>query len=603
MSIVYNAPAEDYIFLLHDVVGPIAPHVIGDLSRDDTRQVLEQAARFFEEVWAPLDGPGDEVGCRLEDGAVKTPPGYKAGHVAQCDAGWNSVSSPEVYGGAGLPDSIGQAVREFSASACNSLGLYTGLTNGAHATIRRTGDDWMLRHIVPRMVKGEWAGTMCLTEPHCGTDLRLMKTRAAQQADGSWRLSGTKIFISGGDQDLSENVIHLVLAKVPDEKGRVVDDLSTVRLFLVSKFSVDTVTGALRGSNGVTVTGIEHKMGLKGSATCTLAFEDARAYPLHESKEAAGTERKSSAGMSGMFDMMNSARLGTGLQALSSANRAYGHAAQYARERLAGRAAKAADRTRGAADPIVVHPDVRRLLLKQASFIEGGRALGLYVRALLDEPDEAKRAQHCALASLLTPVVKAFFSDRAFESANDAMQLMGGHGYIRENGVEQLVRDARIFQLYEGANGVQALDLVLRKLPSHEGRPFAEFLAMLDATNREVQDQKELRPYADALHTAALEARDCANWFRESARDAYDVGGSSHDFLTMLGILACAWMWLRIAYVAKTFLPDAENRTFLERKLALARYWFERELPVVFALGQRVRAGSECLMSLPAEQF
>ncbi|CAG9247971.1 Putative acyl-CoA dehydrogenase [Paraburkholderia unamae] len=599
----YHAPVADYLFLLHDVIGPHAPHATGELSRDDTRQVLEQAARFFEEVWAPLDAPGDEQGCRLENGAVKTPSGYAAGHAAQCEAGWNSVSAPETFGGAGLPDTIGQAVREFSASACNSLGLYTGLTNGAHATIRRTGDEWMLKHIVPPMVEGRWAGTMCLTEPHCGTDLRLMKTRAVPQADGSWRLSGTKIFISGGDQDLTGNVIHLVLAKVPDESGRVLDDLSTIRLFLVPKLAVDPATGAVGEPNGVSVTGIEHKMGLKGSATCTLAFENARAFPLQQSSEPGASARKSSAGMSGMFDMMNSARLGTGLQALSSANRAYGHAANYARERVAGRAANPADRTGDAADPIVVHPDVRRLLLKQAAFIEGARALALCVRTLLDEPDESLRGKRTAIGSLLTPVVKAWFSDRSFESANDAMQLMGGHGYIRENGVEQLVRDCRIFQLYEGANGVQALDLVLRKLPAAEGQSLAGFLELVETTAREAGRREALRAHADALHEATGEIRSCANWLRDAARNSYDAGGSSHDFLTMMGVVACAWMWLRIADSALALLPETADPSFLDRKLALARYWFERELPVVAALGQRVKTGSACLMSLPADQF
>ncbi|BDB24170.1 acyl-CoA dehydrogenase [Cupriavidus sp. TA19] len=603
MSTQYKAPVDDYVFLLHDVIAPVAPHALGDMARDDTRQVLEQAARFFEEVWAPLDGPADAEGCRFEDGVVRTPAGYQAGYAALCEAGWNRVSAPQACGGAGLPEAIGQAVREFSASACNSLGLYAGLTAGAHATIRRTGEPWMLRHVVPPMVDGRWAGTMCLTEPHCGTDLRLMKTRAVPQPDGSWRLSGTKIFISGGDQDLTENVIHLVLAKVPDESGRIHDDLSTVRLFLVPKRVVDADTGTLGGPNGVVVAGIEHKMGLKGSATCTMSFEHALAYPLRESSQPAGSQRKSSAGMSGMFDMMNSARLGTGLQALSSATRAYGHAAGYARERLAGRAAKAEDRTGGAADPIVVHPDVRRLLLKQASFLEAARALALQVRTLLDEPDDALHGERSAIGSLLTPVVKAFFSDRSFESANDAMQLMGGHGYIRDNGVEQLVRDSRIFQLYEGANGVQALDLALRKLPAGGGRALAGFLDLVEATASEAGQHESLRQHADALRQAAQQVRACGKWFADPARDPHDAGASSSDFLAMMGIVACAWMWLRMSQVALDLLPAAENKPFLERKLELARYWFARELPLVPALRQRVETGAACLMAMPAERF
>lgn len=603
MSTKYKAPVDDYVFLLHDVIAPAAPHALGELTREDTQQVLEQAARFFEEVWAPLDGPADEEGCHFEHGTVRTPAGYQAGYAALCEAGWNRVSSPEEYGGTDLPEVIGQAVREFMASASNSLGLYTGLTAGAHATVRRNGEPWMLRHVVPPMVEGRWSGTMCLTEPHCGTDLRLMKTRAVPQPDGSWRVTGTKIFITGGDHDLTENIIHLVLAKVPDEDGRIGDDLSTVRLFLVPKRLVDTDTGAVGSPNGVAVAGIEHKMGLKGSATCTLSFEHALAYPLRESRQPAGMQRKSSAGMSGMFDMMNSARLGTGLQALASANRAYGHAADYARERQVGRAAKPEDRTGGAADPIVVHPDVRRLLLKQASFLEAARALALQVRTLLDEPDEALRATRSAVGSLLTPVIKAYYSDRSFESANDAMQLMGGHGYIRDNGVEQLVRDCRIFQLYEGANGVQAFDLVTRKLPAAGGKVLTDFLELVEASAQEADEQESLRPQAHSLRQAVEAVRACGEWFADPVRDAYDAGASSADFLAMMGIVACGWMWLRMSTVALGLLPEADNKRFLERKLELARYWFTRELPVVHALRLRVETGASCLMALPAEDF
>ncbi len=603
MSTNYKAPVDDYVFLLHDVLAPTAPHALESMARDDTRQVLEQAARFFEKVWAPLDGPGDEEGCHFDNGAVRTPSGYRAGYAALCEAGWNRVSVPEESGGAGLPEVIGRAVGEFSTSACNALGLYAALTAEAHATLRRTGEPWMLEHIVPAMVAGRWAGTMCLTEPHCGTDLRLMKTRAVPQPDGSWRLSGTKIFISGGDQDLTENVVHLVLAKVPGEDGRISDDLSTVRLFLVPKRVVDPDSGMLGGSNGVVVAGIEHKMGLKGSATCTLSFEHALAYPLRESSQPGGANRKSSAGMSGMFDMMNLARLGTGMQALSSASRAYGHAANYARERLAGRAAKAEDRTGGTADPIVVHPDVRRLLLKQASFIEAARALALHVTALLGEPDEALRAKRNVIGSLLTPVVKAFFSDRSFESANDAMQLMGGHGYIRDNGVEQLVRDCRIFQLYEGANGVQGLDLVLRKLPAGGGQAIRDFLELVEQTAEEALSYKDMRAHGETLRRSTDAIRSCVGWFADPSRDAYDAGGSSHDFLTMVGIVACGWMWARMGIAAASKLVQTEDATFRERKMALCRYWFEREVPLVFALSNRVKTGAACLMDLPAELF
>ncbi|HRO60540.1 MAG TPA: acyl-CoA dehydrogenase C-terminal domain-containing protein [Burkholderiaceae bacterium] len=599
----YRAPVDDFVFLLHDVIAPEAPHAIGDLTREDTREVLQQAARFFEEVWAPLDAPADEQGCRLENGKVSTPDGYASGYAALCEAGWNSATAPEALGGGGLPEAIGQALREFSASASNSLGLYSGLTNGAHATIRRNGEPWMLEHVVPRMIAGRWTGTMCLTEPHCGTDLRLMKTRAVPQADGSYRISGTKIFISGGDHDLSDNVIHLVLAKVPDEAGQLRDDLGTVNLFLVPKFGIDPATGEGTGRNGVDVGGIEHKMGLKGNATCTMYFEDALGWRLGGSTGSGQTSNRSSAGMSGMFEMMNSARLGTGLQAVASAQRAYSHAAGYARERLAGRAADPADRSGGVADPIIAQPDVRRLLLKQASFIEAARALGLYVRQLLEEPDETKRADRVAMGSLLTPVVKAYFSDRSFESANDAMQILGGHGYIRDNGIEQLVRDARIFQLYEGANGVQALDLALRKLRSNDGRAFADFLHRVESTASAPGRHPELQGHAEVLADAAGHVRAAGRWFAAAGRKPYDTGASSYDFLTMMGIFSCGYMWLRMAAVSLEKLRAEPESRFHRRKLELARYWFEREMPMIEALRRRVETGSGCLMGLPAELF
>lgn len=603
MPTSYKAPVDDFLFLLHDAFAVETSSALGELSRADTAQILGEAARFFEEQWTPLDAPGDLEGCRFEQGVVKTPAGYKAGYDAMREAGWNSVAAPAEYGGAGLPELIGQAVGEFSSSSCNALGLYAGLTFGAHATIQRTGAPWMRAHLVPRMVQGEWAGTMCLTEPNCGTDLRLMKTRAIAQPDGTWRVTGTKIFISGGDQDLTDNVVHLVLAKVPDEAGRLHDDLATVSLFLVCKRAVDPDTGAMGGSNGVTVAGIEHKMGLKGSATCTMAFDNAVAYRLGESRSATGEERKSSAGMSGMFDMMNSARLGTGLQALASANRAYGHAAQYARERVAGRAAKAQDRTGAPADPIIVHPDVRRLLLKQASFLEGARALGLYVRTLLDDSSERSGVPRALIGSLLTPVVKAFFSDRSSETANDAMQLMGGHGYIRENGVEQLVRDCRIFQLYEGANGVQALDLALRKLQSGKGLALTALLEIFQEEAQQARRHEALGSGAEAVRQACLEVQAAATWLRGAERDPYDVGAGSYDFLNMLGILSLAVMWLRQAVVASDLLATSQNPAFLQRKLVLARHWLAYELPAIPMLRRRIEHGAAGFMELPADQF
>lgn len=603
MPTAYNAPVDDFVFLLHEVIAPAGGDAVGGNTADDTRQILEQAGKFFTEVWAPLDAVGDDLGCSFEEGEVKTPRGFKAAYDAYRDAGWNSVTAPAAYGGAELPELIGQAVREFSASANNSLGLYPGLTNGAHATIRRNGQAWMLKHVVPPMVEGRWSGTMCLTEPHCGTDLRLMKTRAALQADGSYRINGTKIFISGGDHDLTENICHLVLAKVPDTHGQYTDDLALVHLFLVPKFQVNPETGEVGPRNGVSVGGIERKMGLKGNATCTLYFEDAIGYRIGGSSAATGAEKRTSTGMSSMFEMMNFARLGTGLQALGSAQRAYEHSANYARERLAGRAANPADRSGGAADPIIAQPDVRRLLLKQASFIEGARALGLFVRLLLDEPDAQKKASSAAIGSLLTPVVKAYFSDRSFASTNDAMQIMGGHGYIHENGVEQLVRDARIFQLYEGANGVQALDLALRKLSGDGGKAFAQFLSLINETTAESGRHEELDALAQGMTEAATHVRECGQWFLSKDRGPYDIGASSYDFLTMMGVFSCGFMWLLMAAAAFTRLRARPESEFHQRKLVLAQYWFEREMPAIVSLRRCIETGKGSLMVLAQERF
>lgn len=593
MSTIFEAPVDEYIFLLHEVL-PVSTHLEG-MSAEDSRAILEQASRFLGDVWAPLDSVGDLHGCELTNGTVTTPPGFKEAYRAFCDAGWNSVTAPSELGGAALPELIGTAIREFAASANNSLGLYSGLTNGAHATLSRTGSPWMKEHVVPRMVEGRWTGTMCLTEPHCGTDLRLMKTKATAQADGTFRVSGTKIFISGGDHDLADNVIHLVLAKIPDASGKLLDDLSTINLFMVAKIAVDSTTGELQGPNGVTPGGVETKMGLKGNATCVMHFEEAVAYRLGQSSSAA--DRRTSAGMSGMFDMMNGARLGTGLQAIASAHRAFRHSLHYAHERVAGRAAASADRSGGAADPIVCHPDVRRLIAKQAAFIESARALILYVRSLLDEPDSTQRAVSVSVGSMLTPVIKAYLSDRSFESANDAMQVLGGHGYIRDNGVEQCVRDARIFQLYEGANGVQAFDLVARKLGLAGGRAFDAYLELVRRDALEAATQQELVPLSNTLLQALERVGVSKVWFGAPERNPYDAGGSSYDFLTMLGIFACGHMWLLMAVAAARGVAKGEKTEYYKRKLALAEYWFKREMPMIQALAQRVSSGAACLMT------
>lgn len=592
MALTYNAPIDEYLFLMRDV--------FADESVDlaEMQEILTQAGRFFTNEWAPLYESGDDQGCTFDKGNVSTPDGFRQAYSAYCEAGWNASGAD-----AGLPHIAMLAIKEFSASANMSLGLYPSLTNGAQAVVSRTGSDWMQEHVAPRMASGEWTGTMCLTEPGCGTDLRLMKTRAAWEPDGSYVINGTKIFISGGDHDLTDNIVHLVLAKLPDEDGRYADDLSTVALFLVPKFRVDPRTGAIGERNGVVTGGIERKMGIKGSSTCTLHFENAVGYRLGQTRSSEVEGRKSaSAGMSGMFEMMNKARMGTGVQALSVAMRGYQNAADYTRQRCVGRAADANDRSAGAADPIIVHPDVRRLLLRQVAWIESARGLAAWVYSLMEGKECQSVEQGTEYANLLTPVIKAFFSDRGFQSANDAMQVLGGHGYIKDNGLEQIARDLRILQLYEGSNGVQAFDLVTRKLPARNLAVFDSYIELVKATAEAAHEVPELTGFTEALHKAADSVLATGHWLADKdQRSPYEPGAGSYDFLTMMGLLSCAFMSLRMAQAAvQSAVCDA---AFTERKLQLTRYWFERELPMVEALAHRAMLPANNLMALDAEAF
>ena len=601
---------EDFLFLLHDVLRIDQRRDLpgfAELTPDLTGPILEGIAEFASGVLAPLNAVGDAHGCTLENGVVRTPPGFGDAYRAYCEAGWNRLTVSERLGGAGLPGVIGTAANELCASANAALMLYPGLTRGAMHSIARAGSDWMRAHVVPRMVSGEWTGTMCLTEPACGTDLKLMSTRATPLPSGGYRIDGTKIFISGGDHDLTDNVIHLVLAKLPDADGRYVDDLATVALFMVSKMELDA-EGRLTGRrNGVSVGGIEAKMGLKGSATTVLNFDGAIGWKLGSTKADAAEGSKSS-GMSAMFDMMNGARLGTGVQAVATAAAAYAKSAAYAKERLSGRAAEPADRSAGRADPIIVHPDVRRMLLKQAAFLEGARALALWVSLLLDEQalgtDAAQRARAGALASLLTPVVKAYCSDKAFEASNLAVQVYGGHGYIRDNGVEQHVRDGRIFQLYEGANGIQALDLVTRKLPAQGGLGVAALLEESEAVLARMRDQAALAVQADALAAGLAGVRQMLALLRDSAADRNAVAAMASDSLAIFGIVTVGLMWGRMSLAAlERLASNAGDPAFARRKIAVGNYWALREMPQVESLLAAARSGPAPLMALAAADF
>ena len=597
---IYRAPVEDFRFLFHDVL-ELEKHRdlpgFADLSPDLVDDILTNAGKFCEEVLQPLNQSGDEEGCHFENGAVTTPKGFKKAYQAYCEAGWGGLGAPESVGGAGMPPVITMAVSEFGMSANQSLAMYPMLTAGAYGALLATGAAWMKEHVVPKMVTGEWAGTMCLTEPGCGTDLRLMKTRAVEQPDGTYRMNGTKIFISGGDQDLTGNIIHLVIAKIPDENGQIHDDLSTVNFFMVPKFLV-AEDGTMGARNGVGTGGIEHKMGIKGQATCVLNFDDAVAWRLGPKPEPLkpGEKRSSSAGMAGMFGMMNAARLGVGIQGIGLGEVAYQNGYAYAHERRVGRALTGAKEPDKSADLEIVHPDVKKMLLQARSFVEGARALAAWTCLQMSIAHSARPEAESAglLADLMTPVLKAFGTDMGFEAANLGMQCWGGHGYIRDNGVEQFVRDARINQTYEGANGVQAMDLVGRKLGRKGGAAPMALFGLLTGWIAQNETDEAMKPYVAGVKrgTEALQA--ATMWLAANGlQNPNDAGAGATDYLRLMGITMTALMWGMMAKVC-----IGKDDPLHRGKLMCARYWMERMVPECPMLLERVQAGSASIMEL-----
>ena len=597
---IYRAPVEDFRFLIHELL-EVETHrdlpQFEELSPDLIDDILVNAGKICEEVLQPLNQSGDEEGCHFENGVVRTPKGFKEAYKAYSDAGWGGLGAPAEYGGAGMPALLTMALGEMGMSANQSLAMYPMLTAGAFGALIATGADWMKKAIVPKMVSGEWAGTMCLTEPGCGTDLRLMKTKAVEQPDGTYRMSGTKIFISGGDQDLTDNIIHMVIAKIPDEKGQIHDDLSTVNFFLVPKLLVKE-DGTIGARNGVNTGGIEHKMGIKGQATCVLNFDDAVAWRLGPKPEPLkpGEKRSSSAGMAGMFGMMNAARLGVGVQSIGLGEVAYQNGMAYVHERRVGRALTGAQEPDKPADLEIVHPDVKRMLLHARAFVEGARALACWTTLNMaiahSARPEAETAGH--LADLMTPVIKAFCTDMGFEATNLAMQCYGGHGYIRDNGVEQFVRDARINQTYEGANGVQAMDLVGRKLGRKGGAAPLALFTTLTGWIAENEKDEAMAVYVKGVKrgTEALQA--ATMWLAQHGiANPNDAGAGAVDYLRLMGIVAVGFMWGRMAKISL-----GKDDPLHKDKLMCARYWMERLIPECPMLLERIQAGSENVMGL-----
>jgi len=595
---IYRAPVEDFQFLIHEFL-EVEKHrdlpSYEDLSPDLIDDILTNAGKFCEEVLHPLNQSGDEEGCHFENGVVRTPKGFKEAYKAYSEAGWGGLGAPVEYGGAGMPTLLTMILGEMGMGANQSLAMYPMLTAGAYGALLATGAEWMKKNIAPKMVSGEWAGTMCLTEPGCGTDLRLMKTKAVEQPDGTYKMNGTKIFISGGDQDLTDNIIHMVIAKVPDENGQIHDDLSTVNFFMVPKVLVDE-TGKMGARNGVVTGGIEHKMGIKGQATCVLNFDDAVAFRLSPKLPPLkpGEERSSAAGMAGMFGMMNAARLGVGVQSIGLGEIAYQNGMAYVHERRVGRALTGPKEPDKPADLEIVHPDVKRMLLHCKAFVEGTRALACWTTLNMAIAKSGRPEAEAAnwLADLMTPVLKAFCTDMGFEATNLAMQCYGGHGYIRDNGVEQFVRDARINQTYEGANGVQAMDLVGRKLAHKGGAAPLALFAALTGWIAENEKDEAMAIYVKGVKRGTEALQGATMWLAANGlKNPNDAGAGAVDYLRLMGIVVTGWMWARMAKISL-----GKDDELHKGKIMCARYWMERLIPECPMLLERIQAGSATVM-------
>ena len=597
----YKAPLRDMRFLIDEVFdfhGSYAANGADEATPDMVSAILEEGARFCEQVLAPLNRSGDEEGCHFDNGVVTTPNGFKEAFARYAEGGWMGLASDPTYGGQGLPHSLGLVIGEMVGSANTSFGMYPGLTHGAMAAIAAHGTDEQKQTYLSRMTEGRWTGTMCLTESHCGTDLGLIKTRAVPQDDGSYAISGTKIFISAGEHDMSENIVHLVLAKLPDAPAGT----KGISLFIVPKFlPKEGQPGAPSEAgerNAVFCGSIEHKMGIKASATCVINFDGATGYLIGEPNK----------GLNCMFTMMNHARLGTGMQGLCNGEASFQGAVQYANERLQMRSLSGAKFPDKPADPIIVHPDVRRMLLTMKAFNEGNRALAYFTAQLLDQthsPDESERQDAEALLAFLTPVCKAFMTDTGLEVTNLGMQVFGGHGYIREWGMEQLVRDCRIAPIYEGTNGIQALDLLGRKVLGSQGKLMLGFTKRVHRFCEANVQHPQLQGLVVQLAGINRDLGELTQRVGMAAmKNPDEVGAASVDYLMYCGYLILGYFWLRMAVVAHSKLEAAEGDTaFYQAKLTTAEFYFARLLPRTAAHRSAIEAGSASLMKLPADQF
>jgi alkylation response protein AidB-like acyl-CoA dehydrogenase len=592
---VYKAPLADMRFVMFDLLNLDAQYARIDGGANATRDVvdaiLDEAAKFSETVLAPLNAPGDEQGCTLDktSGNVTTPPGFKEAYAQYTEGGWTGLTAPEAYGGQHLPESIGAPLKEMLDSANLSWGNFPLLSHGATEALRQHGEEWQRVAFLKPIVEGRWTGTMCLTEPHCGSDLGLLKTRAEPNSDGTYRISGTKIFITAGEHDLTDNIVHLVLARLPDAPAGV----KGISLFIVPKYKVDK-SGKMGERNAVSCGAIEHKMGIHASVTCVMNFDGAEGWLI-------GAPNK---GLNAMFTMMNTARLAVGIQGLGLIERAYQGSLAYARERLQGRALSGAKFPDKPADPLIVHPDIRRMLLTQKAFAEGGRALAYYAASLVDLVEraaDAERKRADELLSFIIPITKALLTEIANECTYHAVQIFGGHGYIVESGMEQIARDARITSIYEGTTGIQALDLLGRKIMQTQGVGLKHFLEEIGAFCQANITNTAVQEFVAPLATSAKNWADLTQEIgKRAAANPDEVGVCAVDYLFYSGYIALAYFWARAVAAANA---SSQSPDFKQAKLATARFYYARILPRTLSHAASLRAGADSLMAMADPQF
>ena len=591
----YTAPLRDLRFVYEELfdAGEItALEDYQDATPDLVHAIVEEGAKLCQNELFPLNRSGDEEGCHFDNGNVRTPEGFRSAYAAYLEGGWGGLSCAPEFGGQGMPHSVNIALEEMLCSANLSFSTYPGLTRGVYRALRAFGNEAIKQLYLPRLVSGKWSGTMCLTESHCGTDLGLLRTRAEPTKEDTYRITGTKIFITAGEHDLTENIVHLVLARLPDSPAGI----KGISLFLVPKFVPDNQHEP-GDRNSVTCASIEHKMGIKASATCVMNFEEATGWLVGQPHR----------GMQAMFTMMNDARLGVGMQGLGIAEIAYQAAGAYAKERLQGRSITGTKQPDKPADPLIVHPDIRRILLTMRSFTEGARALTCWLARNLDFRDKAETNEGRQAADdfvqLMTPIVKAFLTDYGFEVTNMGLQIHGGHGYIRETGVEQYVRDARITQIYEGANGIQALDLVGRKLPAHTGRYLRSFFHPVQSWIEEQSVNTELQPFVLPVAKAFGRLQLATGHIAQAGLGNPDEGGAAaSEYLRLFGLVALGYLWARMAQISIE-KQGGDDNAFYAAKIITARFFMERVLPQTGALFAAIMSGSNTIMEFPDDTF